>query len=125
MKWIRNLTAESLATGVTVALLAYSLLVFLAYVTSLVVLSYLEIYRGDFSLFFNVVMCALFYGTLGIHLSPRFAWFGNKRTDRRHNRLMCRAVALVGALFTAFLGSAYFYFELMKNYWPLVFAEKS
>ena len=119
------MTAESLATGATVALLAYSLLVFIAYVSSLMVLSYMEIYEGDFSLLFNVVMCALFYGTLGIHLSPRFAWFGKGSADRRSNRLMSRAVALALSLFTAFLGSAYFYFELMKNYWPLVFAEKS
>ncbi len=123
--WIKKLTAESLARGLVRALLAYSVLVFIAYVAFIVALSSMGIYQGEFSLLFNLAMCLLFYGTLGLHLSPGIAWFGNKRTDRRSNLALSRTLALLGSLSTAFLGSAYFYFDLFKNYWPIIFATGS
>ena len=118
---MKNVTVESLAISTTGLLLAYSLVVFVAYVASLMVLSYMDIYRGDFSLLANLAMCTLFYASLGIHLNPKIEWFGKKHTDRDPNRLLCRALALFGSASTAFLGSAYFYFALAKPYWPLVF----
>ncbi len=124
--FLKGITAEYLVKVTTAFLLAYSLIVFVAYVSSLMVLSYLKMYRGNFSLAFNLVMFILFYSSLGIHLTPGLNWFGKKKKKDRHfNLVMCRTLSLLGALLTAFLGSAYFHFDLVKNYWPIIFPSES
>ena len=126
MFFLRGLTVEYLVKVTTAFLLIYGLIVFVTYVSCLMALSYLKMYQGNFSLTFNLVMFILFYSSLGIHLSPGLNWFGKKRKKDRHfNLLMCRTLSLLGALLTAFLGSAYFYFDLVKNYWPIIFPSES
>ncbi len=120
---LEKVTLESLAKRFTTFLLAYSFLVFVAYVVSVAILIHLDIYRKGISIIFNLIMFVLFYGTLGIHLNPGIEWFGpnSKRANIRSNLFMCRSLSLIGALLVAFLGSVYFYFDLVKNYWAVIF----
>ncbi len=133
--WIKKLTAESLekvtleslSKRITTLLLAYSFLVFVTYAVSIVILIHLEIYRKGISIVFNLVMFVLFYGTLGIHLNPGIEWFGpnSRPQEARSNLFMCRSLSLIGALLVAFLGSVYLYFDLVRNYWTVVFPSES